>query len=161
MAPDRFDFEDLRARVRSWPISREEAHDLAHDATCGILDCAAAADLCEELTETLQSIEICDWLGKGVGAAMRERAADLINQIESATSESSRRSHANGNRLAWDEEAFPSGDFRGSYGYGRPAHKADPAAAYAFDIGAPRALPPRSRIAPTRLIRAVRRSRGN
>ena len=161
MDPERFDFDELRMRVRSWPISKEEAHDLAHEATAGILDCTMAADLCEELTETLQSIEMCDWLGTGVGAAMRARAADLIDQIENATSETSRRSHANGNRVAWDEDAVAIGDFRGPYGYGRPAHKADPAAAYAFDIGAPRALPTRRRIAPTRLIRAIRSARDN
>lgn len=28
-----------------------------------------------------------------------------------------------------------TGDFRGAYGYGRPAHKADPAAEYGFDAG--------------------------
>ena len=161
MIPERFDFDKLRTRVRSWPISKEEAHDLAHDATSGILDCTTAADLCEEFTETLKSIEICDWLGRGVGTAMRERATDLIDRIELATSEYGRRSHANGNRVAWDEDAVAAGDFRGPYGYGRPAHKADPAAVYAFDVGAPRALPPRRHVAPTRLIRAIRTARDN
>lgn len=54
-----------------------------------------------------------------------------------------------------EERSDAPGDFRGPYGYGRPAHKADPSAAYQFDIGPPRALPPQRSIAPTRLISAT------
>lgn len=36
------------------------------------------------------------------------------------------------------EMAASNGDFRGSYGYGRPAHRSDPSAEYGFQIGRPK-----------------------
>ena len=39
----------------------------------------------------------------------------------------------------------PSGDFRGRYGYGHRAHKADPAASYGFEPDGVRPLPVRTR----------------
>lgn len=40
------------------------------------------------------------------------------------------------------EKPIASGDFRGPYGYGRPAHRADPEARYGFRPQR-RTLPPR------------------
>lgn len=40
-------------------------------------------------------------------------------------------------------------DFRGRYGYGRPAHKPDPAAKYGFAPDPKRTLPPSGEIAVT------------
>ncbi|MBN9079109.1 MAG: hypothetical protein BGN87_19465 [Rhizobiales bacterium 65-79] len=41
--------------------------------------------------------------------------------------------------------AGPSGDFRGRYGYGHRAHKADPDASYGFEPDGVRPLPVRTR----------------
>ncbi len=40
-----------------------------------------------------------------------------------------------------------AGDFRGSYGFGRPAHHPDPGAKYVFEPDQNRVLPPRGEIA--------------
>jgi hypothetical protein len=41
--------------------------------------------------------------------------------------------------------AEPAGDFRGSYGFGRRAHRPDPAAEYRFSIDDRRVRVPRTR----------------
>ena len=41
-------------------------------------------------------------------------------------------------------EQQKAGDFRGPYGFGRPAHRPDPDAKYGFDPDPNRALPPRT-----------------
>jgi hypothetical protein len=149
-------FDDLRALVRTRAASKAEARKVANDATSAIVDCRTGADLCDELTATLESIEICDWLGQDVGDAMRERAVELVNQIEQASSSASQEV-APANRLVSSDLGLTppeegQADFGGPYGYGRPAHKPDPNAEYAFQISAPRVLSPRRHIAPIRLV---------
>lgn len=39
-----------------------------------------------------------------------------------------------GHALASQPETERQGDFRGHYGYGRPAHRSDPNARYGFDV---------------------------
>jgi hypothetical protein len=43
------------------------------------------------------------------------------------------------------QAAGPSGDFRGRYGYGHRAHKADPGASYGFEPDSVRPLPVKTR----------------
>ena len=43
-------------------------------------------------------------------------------------------------------EGKPEGDFRGPYGYGRPAHKSDPNASYGFEPEIVRPLPIRDHL---------------
>jgi hypothetical protein len=102
MAPDSPDFDDLRALVRSRAMSTAEARKVATEATSAIMECRTGADLCDLLTATLESVVICDWLGRDVGLAMRARAVDLINQIEKASS-SAGREVTSPNQLVWSE----------------------------------------------------------
>jgi hypothetical protein len=45
-------------------------------------------------------------------------------------------------------EQTRAGDFRGPYGFGRPAHRPDPDAKYGFEPDPNRALPPRTDLPP-------------
>ena len=156
MVPHSPNFDDLRALVQTRAMNKAEARKVANDATSAIVDCRTGADLCDELTATLESIEICDWLGQEVGDGMRDRAVELVNQIEQASSSAAQEVAPTNRVVSSDPGLTPpeegQSDFGGQYGYGRPAHKPDPNAEYAFQISAPRVLPPRRHIAPIRLI---------
>ena len=77
--------DDIRYSIATKSLSRAEAENLAHHATRKILRCEVGARLCDSLLATLAEIPIADRLGPEVGAAIREQAVRIVDEIEEAS----------------------------------------------------------------------------